>query len=133
MRTINEIIVHCTGTPYGREYDAYSYPRDGFSKCPYHFVVHLDGSFDTPRANNEAGSHAKGHNAGSLGIAYVGGYDKNNCPADTRTSKQKETLFHLLRLLHRGYPSAVILGHRDLPGVKKDCPCFDVQEEYKDL
>ncbi len=31
------------------------------------------------------------------------------------------------------YPEAVILGHRDLPGVRKDCPCFDAQQEYRDV
>ena len=31
------------------------------------------------------------------------------------------------------YPGAKILGHRDLPWVKKDCPCFDAQSEYADL
>ena len=25
------------------------------------------------------------------------------------------------------YPSARILGHRDLPGVRKNCPCYDVR------
>lgn len=31
------------------------------------------------------------------------------------------------------YPEAVILGHRDLPGVHKKCPCFDAAEEYREL
>ena len=36
-------------------------------------------------------------------------------------------------LLRIDYPEAVILGHRDLPGVHKKCPCFDAAEEYRDL
>lgn len=28
---------------------------------------------------------------------------------------------------------AQILGHRDLPWVKKDCPCFDARAEYSNL
>jgi len=28
--------------------------------------------------------------------------------------------------LKEDYPDARVVGHRDLPGVKKDCPCFDV-------
>ena len=39
---------------------------------------------------------------------------------------QKETLQRLLERLKEDYPDARIVGHRDLPGVKKDCPCFDV-------
>jgi N-acetylmuramoyl-L-alanine amidase len=31
------------------------------------------------------------------------------------------------------HPQAHILGHRDLPNVSKSCPCFDAQEEYKDI
>ena len=27
------------------------------------------------------------------------------------------------------YPSARILGHRDLPGVRKNCPCYDVRAD----
>jgi hypothetical protein len=26
------------------------------------------------------------------------------------------------------YPQAEVLGHRDIPGVKKDCPSFNVKE-----
>ena len=30
-------------------------------------------------------------------------------------------------------PEAQILGHRDLPNVRKDCPCFDAKTEYQNL
>ena len=36
----------------------------------------------------------------------------------------------LLRKLRRLFPDAEIKGHRDLPNVKKDCPCFDAAAEY---
>ena len=42
-------------------------------------------------------------------------------------------LHALLKSLRVDYPEAVILGHRDLPNVHKDCPCFDAQQEYKDI
>ena len=47
-------------------------------------------------------------------------------PEDTRTPEQKETLQRLLERLKEDYPDARVVGYRDLPGVKKDCPCFDV-------
>ena len=28
--------------------------------------------------------------------------------------------------LKEDYPEAKVVGHRDLPGVKKDCPCYKV-------
>ena len=38
----------------------------------------------------------------------------------------------LLRNLKSLYPAAEILGHRDFPGVAKDCPCFDVRSFVKE-
>ena len=40
--------------------------------------------------------------------------------------EQKETLHRLMERLKEDYPEARVVGHRDLPGVKKDCPCFEV-------
>jgi hypothetical protein len=42
-------------------------------------------------------------------------------------------MLRLLRRLKKAHPDARILGHRDLPGIHKDCPCFDAQEEYSGL
>ncbi|RHA79567.1 N-acetylmuramoyl-L-alanine amidase, partial [Segatella copri] len=42
------------------------------------------------------------------------------------TPKQKESMKHLIQDLHHRFPGIrTILGHRDLPGVQKACPCFD--------
>ena len=46
--------------------------------------------------------------------------------SDTRTPEQKDTLRKLLERLKEDYPDARVVGHRDLLGVKKDCPCFEV-------
>ena len=32
-----------------------------------------------------------------------------------------------LERLKEDYPEARVVGHRDLLGVKKDCPCFEVK------
>ena len=61
-----------------------------------------------------------------IGICYEGGLDIRGQPADTRTLAQKETLQRLLERLKEDYPEARVVGHRDLPGVKKACPCFEV-------
>ena len=68
------------------------------------------------------------YNAHSIGICYEGGLDEKGKPADTRTPAQKRTLLALLKSLRVDFPDAEILGHRDLPWVKKACPCFDVRE-----
>lgn len=36
----------------------------------------------------------------------------------------------LLMKLHKLFPKAKIVGHRDLPGVHMQCPCFDVKKDY---
>jgi hypothetical protein len=43
---------------------------------------------------------------------------------------KKDTLLKLLQRLKKDYPHARIVGHRDLPYVVKDCPCFDAGAEY---
>ena len=35
----------------------------------------------------------------------------------------------LIRDLLKRFPKARILGHRDLPGVRKACPCYDVAKD----
>ena len=67
-----------------------------------------------------------GFNRHSIGICYEGGLDIRGRPADTRIPEQKDTLQKLLKRLKEDYPCAKVLGHRDLPGVKKACPCFNV-------
>jgi len=66
-------------------------------------------------------------------VCYEGGLTADGRPADTRTPAQKAAMWHLLKSLKTDYPDAVILGHRDLPGVRKKCPCFDAKEEYSGL
>lgn len=85
------------------------------------------------RSEADPGAHAKHYNKHSIGICYEGGLDERGKPADTRTPAQKRTLLTLLYSLKADYPDAEILGHRDLPWVKKACPCFDAREEYKIL
>lgn len=128
---IVRIVVHCTGTDQYKFYDVESYPRDGFDKCPYHFVVHQCGSISNPRAIDELGAGARGYNKGSIHVAYVGGLGVDGTPADTRTSAQKSSLDALVRALRQIFPDANVLGHRDLPGVAKACPCFNASKEYE--
>ena len=74
----------------------------------------------------QVGAHATGYNAHSIGICYEGGLDIRGRPFDTRTPEQKGMLRKLLERLKEDYSGARVVGHRDLPGVKKDCPCYEV-------
>ncbi len=133
-RTINEIIVHCTATPEGKDYTVDEIRRwhkqRGFSDIGYHYIVHLDGDIEEGRNVDLSGAHCTNHNAHSIGVVYVGGVAKDGkTPKDTRTLDQKAALANLLIDLRRLYPNAKIHGHSDF--ANKACPSFDATFEYK--
>lgn len=133
-RTINEIIVHCTATPEGKDYTVDEIRRwhkqRGFSDIGYHYIVHLDGDIEEGRNVDLSGAHCTNHNAHSIGVVYVGGVAKDGkTPKDTRTLDQKAALANLLIDLRTLYPNAKIHGHRDF--ANKACPSFDATFEYK--
>lgn len=134
-RDIDLIVVHCTATHAGcdvRTADIDRYHRSLGWKCiGYHYVVLLDGTVDKGRDEAVPGAHCRGHNARSIGVAYVGGIDDRGLPVDSRTDAQRKSLLELLRDLRLRYPSAVIRGHRDL--ARKACPCFDATAEYSGI
>ena len=98
----------------------------------YHYVVRRDGEIEPGRPEWMVGAHCVNHNAHSIGVCYEGGLDARGQPDDTRTPEQKSALRALLENLHRRYPQALIVGHRDL-NLEKKCPCFDAVKEYADL
>jgi len=136
MRTITLIIVHCSANRAGsalRMADIDSYHRSlGWIGCGYHYVIPTDGTIEPGRPEEMVGAHCKNHNRHSIGVCYIGGLSKDGKPADTRTDAQRIALRNLLEQLHRRYPDALIVGHRDLDP-QKECPCFDVVNEYHDL
>ena len=137
MRKIDLIIVHCSATRCDRTFtfealDACHKAR-GWKCCGYHYYITRDGQLHQARPEEMAGAHARRYNAHSIGVCYEGGLDTDGRPADTRTSEQKRALLALLRSLKADYPSAQIVGHRDLPWVRKACPCFDAAAEYATL
>ena len=136
MRTINEIIVHCTATAEGRDFRAKDidmwHRQRGFAGIGYHWVVDLDGKIEKGRDVSRMGAHCKGHNQQSIGVVYVGGLARDGkTPKDTRTPAQKKTLLDLLKSLKALYPKARIRGHRDFAA--KACPCFDATKEYANI
>lgn len=135
MRRIDKIIVHCTATPANRDVSVKDITRwhkaRGFNTIGYHYVVYLDGSIHKGRSIESVGAHCTGQNAHSIGVCYVGGLDLAGKPSDTRTPMQKVGLMKILKELHLQFPEASIHGHREFAA--KDCPCFDAQQEYKQL
>ena len=130
-RKISLIVVHCSATRVNRNFTVEdleaSHRARGFSGIGYHFYITKDGVIYPCRPENKIGAHARHYNAHSIGVCYEGGLDENGHPADTRTPAQKDSLKTLLKSLILSYPDARILGPRDLPYVRKECPCFDVK------
>ena len=137
MRTITLLVIHCSAvrpnqTSSAAQIDTW-HRRQGWKLgIGYHYVVRRDGQIEPGRPEWMVGAHCKNHNAHSLGICYEGGLDARGQPADTRTLAQKLAMLQLLEVLHRKYPKALIVGHRDLSH-DRDCPCFDAVKEYAEL
>ena len=138
MRVITLIVVHCSAvkpdqTSSVAQIDRY-HRDDRHYKfgVGYHYVIRRNGEIEPGRPEWMVGAHCLNHNRYSIGICYEGGLDARGQPEDTRTLEQKLAMLHLLEVLHRRYPKALIVGHRDLSH-DRDCPCFDAVKEYADL
>lgn len=110
----------------------------GWKSPGYHYVVFPDGKVEQLLDENKISNGVQGYNSTSINIAYVGGIDGKGRPCDNRTNDQKSILRTLLGDLKERYPNAKIMGHRDIWGKnpskwKKQCPCFDAEEEYSNI
>lgn len=134
MRKIQEIIIHCTATRPDAICTVETirrYHRSlGWCDIGYHYVIYPDGSVHLGRPVEEPGAHTVGHNAYSIGIAYVGGLDADGSPADTRTPNQRIVLLQLVKDLMEEYSITSIHGHNEFAA--KACPCFDVRQWRKE-
>lgn len=136
-RYISLIVLHCSATRASQSFTVEQleacHKARGFRGIGYHYYITRDGTLYSCRPENEAGAHAIRYNQNSIGVCYEGGLDARGRPADTRTEAQKITMEELLRSLCADYPDAEVLGHRDLPGVHKSCPCFDKRRWLRDI
>lgn len=107
-----------------REIRVWHVRDNGWEDIGYHYVIRRNGEIEVGRPERLVGSHVAGHNHNSLGICLVGGIGGDEKPNFTKD--QYTALRRLLTDLQARYPKTVIQGHRDFPGVTKECPCFDV-------
>jgi N-acetylmuramoyl-L-alanine amidase len=131
-----------------KEIDEWHRAKGWFNGCGYHYVIRRDGTVETgPRLSDKGyhpGAHCRGLNQISIGVCLVGGVRRNDKkkvngwentrPHNNFTKAQFRSLRELLFNLKQKFPRVRVIGHRDVPGVMKDCPCFDVLswlgEEY---
>jgi N-acetyl-anhydromuramyl-L-alanine amidase AmpD len=116
-----KVIIHCSATPNGRNdqaEDIHRWHKDrGWDGIGYHYVITVDGKLQNGRPEYWTGSHAKGHNTGSIGICMIG--------TDEYNLDQWAILDKLLRKLCCKYNDLKIIGHNEISD--KECPGFDVQ------
>jgi len=143
-RSITRLFVHATASnqrtttvsTLKAEFKARGWKNPG-----YHYVVFPDGAVVQMLSESGVANGVKGYNSNSVHVSWVGGYNG----VDNRTIAQKLTLIKVLKELRVKYPTAKILGHRDVSPDKnhngivdpweriKECPCFEVRQEYKDI
>lgn len=130
-RVIKYIVIHCTATAPNAQLKAIqNYWREklGWKSPGYHYLVEANGEVNHLLAEDKISNGVAGYNANSIHLSYIGGVGKDGItPQDTRTPQQTAAMITLLRTLRERYPDALVLGHRDFPGVKKACPSFDVK------
>ena len=133
------LIIHCTATKPSMdigltEVDAWHRHR-GFFGCGYQLIIRRDGVVENGRNIGDVGAHAKGYNHNAIGIALVGGVTEDDVSISENnfTEIQFDVLSDVITTLQLSYGDIQILGHRDLPDVKKDCPAFDVKEWLHDV
>lgn len=130
-RDVKYIVIHCTATQPETSIESikkYWKEVKGWKDVPgYHYIIKPSGEIIKllEEAKNSYGVYA--HNNECISVSYIGGIDKTGKAKDTRTRKQETAMFNKIVELSNRYPAAEILGHRDFPGVKKACPCFDVK------
>ena len=132
---VRYIVLHCSATRCNTDYTEEMLLRDHlgrkFKGIGYHFYIRKDGRRVQGRKLLEVGAHAVPYNRCSIGVCYEGGLDENGKPCNTMTEKQRAELTDLLTILHKLFPKARIVGHRDLPGtVPKACPCLDTRKVF---
>ena len=106
-----------------------------WSDIGYHFVIRNDdnGTIEKGRPICRAGAHTYGQNEESIGIAYVGGVDKDLKAKDTMTACQEESLIKLVESLRLIFGKDLPLyGHNDFTD-KKECPSFKVNKKFPKL
>ena len=127
---IKYLVLHCSASRCNQDYSVellrHDHKARGFYDIGYHFYIRKDGKKTQHRMLLEVGAHCIPYNRCSIGICYEGGLDEDGKPANTLTKEQEERITDLLINLHKLFPKAKIVGHRDLPGASpKECPCFD--------
>lgn len=144
-KSTTQIVVHCSATRPHQHWTAADvdelHRKNGWSGIGYAAVIRRDGLIEFGRHFDDVGAHVKGRNSDTVGVCLIGGLKADGTAGeefeDTFTYEQAVSLRVLLPVLLSAYPSAQVVGHRDLsPDLDgdgiierhewlKECPTFD--------
>lgn len=95
----------------------------GWTGIGYHFFVRKDGSIYRGRPLSTIGAHVEGYNSYSVGICAEGKFQQEGMTGD-----QLRAIAELVAYLKELYPSAKVMGHRDLTATACPGKNFPLQE-----
>lgn len=140
-RKITFLVVHHTDTFENSNYTVFDANRDhkarGWPEVGYHFLILRDGRLQVGRSIDKIGTHTRGKNTNSVGIALVGGrvghssQKSKTRSSSTFTPEQWKTFDSFIRSFALIFPRASYFGHRDLDPGRRSDPEFDVKEYVK--
>ena len=146
---VEHLIIHCSATPEGKNYDkkffdlVHKSPPPvgrGWRKYGYNDVIDINGkiieleasNYDIIMSSTEIANGVAGINAKSIHVCYIGGMTKDGKqPKNTMNEIQELALiFYIMRCLWHN-PKILISGHNQWSN--KACPSFDVPKFLKQI
>lgn len=88
----------------------------GWAGIGYHYVIDENGEVFEGRPRNSIGAHTYGHNCDSIGVCFIGDFNKQEI-----SEKQETAGVKLLATLSIAYPDAKLCRHSDFNNAKT-CP-----------
>lgn len=139
MRSITEIIVHCTATQPNWWSDKPTsakvqeirrwHKAKGWADIGYHYLIDRDGTVHPGRPLSKIGAHVQGHNTGTIGVSLFGGHGSSADDdfSDNFTIAQNTALRQTIASLRKQFPTITkISGHNEYAA--KACPGFRVSD-----
>lgn len=136
MRKITHLVVHCSATSQDATVEAikrYWKEVRKWNSPGYHKIIKANGEIVDLHPIELPSNGVQGMNSTILNVCYIGGVSRCGRAEDNRTPQQKASLLQVLTGWKAMFPGAVIQGHRDFAGVRKDCPSFNAKKEYSGL
>lgn len=150
MANYKYLVIHCTATKEGvnikpEQIKQWHMGKNGrgWSRVGYSDLITLDGGlhnlhfakgsnpFDDYIEGGEMTWGAKGVNAYSKHVCYVGGLDKKGNPKNTLNDNQCDTLQTYIKHEILRQPDVLIAGHNQFS--KKQCPSFFVPRYCREI